>query len=493
MPNYQKIEKLGEGSYGKVYSAINEKGERVAIKRLLLNRNVKHKGTLGLKELDVLARCKHPYINSLIEVVTKNPFESKLSTCKGQKNDKAFIVSPLARFNLIDLIYKKSTPISHMKRAMYQILSGLYYLHANGIVHRDIKPGNILCFYENGILTAKLTDFGMSRPIFKQDKNSLHVVTTCYKPPEILCGNRNYTDKIDIWALGCTFFEMITEKDIFHGNTEIDHLISIFKIMGTPTPHTMKKISGEKELPVFRIYKGENLKQYITRDDFETDVMDYLRNPGTKDQFCDLLSHMLCIDPDSRYSALQCLNHPFFSSVSDKDPYQHNIYIQPTIKQEYHILDFPHWHLEGLSIFQSLVDKYDESNVRYSHYQKAIFLGLDIYHRILVSSNIPRCNHDLLAICSSYIAFKYYFDESSPHLQQLFPNTKYSATQIETIEFKILRDCLGFIVYRPSLFDLVRSNSRTLFALLCKCTDIYGYPLDQIAIAYSSHLSSLPY
>lgn len=464
---YKKISVLGEGAYGKVYRAQDKDGNHVAIKRILLDdvSRKRHKGIVSLKEANILAFSTHPYVNNTIKLVEYDPFsDCKLTPCKKQRDDKLYIISPIARYSLYDLIWKAVTPISHMKRAMYQIMSGLYYLHHYGFIHRDIKPGNVLCYYKSGVLTAQLADFGMSRPVFKDDHNSLHIITSCYRPPEILLGNRQYDEKVDIWAMACTFYEMVVGRDLFSvGNSQMEHLSNIFKIVGAPSPELLKKLSGKDVNMEIIPCKGVDLSTLIERAEFDDEIVDHIRNPGKLTDFCNLLKEMLQLDPDKRPSAWECLQHPFFSQVNPLDEKQYGIIKQEKLPAVDHFLKTIEWAPEVISLFRGLFAKYgdDVKAVR------TIFLGMDLYQRVIEKYN---GNPSLTAVCCGYLAFKYYEDQNSPFYDSLFPTVKFTGKQVEDLEIKILKD-LQFVIYRPTLFNLVNLPHEKIFSIITGTLD----------------------
>lgn len=117
---------------------------------------------------------------------------------------------------------------------MFQLLQGLAYCHAHRVIHRDLKPQNLLVT-DDGVI--KLADFGLARPVTIPSRCYTHeVVTMWYRAPEILLGTRLYSTGIDIWSLGCIFSEMATTKPLFSGDSEIDQLFNIFRKLGTPNP-----------------------------------------------------------------------------------------------------------------------------------------------------------------------------------------------------------------------------------------------------------------
>ncbi len=122
----------------------------------------------------------------------------------------------------------------HSQRFLYQMLSGLHACHAHRIIHRDIKPQNILV--DNRTETLKLADFGLARTYSLPLRQYTHeVVTLWYRSPEILLGSRLYNPSLDLWSIGCIYMEMLNGKPLFPGDCEIDQLHRIFMAFGTPT------------------------------------------------------------------------------------------------------------------------------------------------------------------------------------------------------------------------------------------------------------------
>lgn len=118
----------------------------------------------------------------------------------------------------------------------YQIFRGLLYLHSKKICHRDIKPQNILTNNKEVVIC----DFGSAKILNPLEKNLPYICSRCYRAPELIFGSTQYTTMIDIWSVGCVILEMIHGTPFFIGNSSIDHLIEVIKVLGTPTKTQVK-------------------------------------------------------------------------------------------------------------------------------------------------------------------------------------------------------------------------------------------------------------
>ncbi|XP_014387231.1 PREDICTED: cyclin-dependent kinase 3, partial [Myotis brandtii] len=192
-----------------------------------------------------------------------------------------------------------SQPPSLLQSYLFQLLQGVNFCHAHRVIHRDLKPQNLLI---NELGAIKLADFGLARAFGVPLRTYTHeVVTLWYRAPEILLGSKFYSTAVDIWSIGCIFAEMVTCKALFPGDSEIDQLFRIFRTLGTPSEATWP---GVTQLPD---YKGSFPKW--TRKGLE-DVVPNLEPEGK-----DLLQQLLQYDPSQRISAKGALAHPYFSST----------------------------------------------------------------------------------------------------------------------------------------------------------------------------------
>lgn len=183
---------------------------------------------------------------------------------------------------------------------MHQLIKGVNYCHKHRVLHRDLKPQNLL-IDQHGML--KLADFGLARASGMPLKNYTHeVVTLWYRSPEILLGSKVYSTSIDIWSIGCIFAEMCLAHPFFPGDSEIDEIFRIFRTLGTPSESVWPGVSLLPDYkPNFPSWSPLDLK--IVLPDLETEGVN-------------LLSRMLTYNPETRISAKQALMHPYFNNVT---------------------------------------------------------------------------------------------------------------------------------------------------------------------------------
>jgi negative regulator of PHO system len=187
-----------------------------------------------------------------------------------------------------------------IKSFMHQLLKGIDFCHTNRVLHRDLKPQNLLI---NSKGQLKLGDFGLARAFgIPVNTFSNEVVTLWYRAPDVLLGSRTYNTSIDIWSAGCIMAEMYTGRPLFPGTTNEDQLVRIFRIMGTPSERSWPGISQFSEYkPNMQVFNTQDLRAILPQID-ATGI--------------DLLQRMLQLRPELRISAHDALQHPWFNDLN---------------------------------------------------------------------------------------------------------------------------------------------------------------------------------
>jgi len=290
MERYQKLEKIGEGTYGVVYKAKDRvTGEIIALKKIRLEAEDEGIPSTAIREISLLKELQHANIVRLYDVVHT---ERKLTLV----------------FEYLDQDLKKYLDVcdgglepSIMKSFLYQLLRGVAYCHHHRVLHRDLKPQNLLINREGEL---KLADFGLARAFGIPVRSYTHeVVTLWYRAPDVLMGSRKYSTPVDVWSIGCIFAEMANGRPLFAGTSENDQLDRIFRLLGTPNTDVYPQINDLPDYkPDFAVYeRPANLSAMV---------------PAMDANGCELLLHMLQYDPAQRISAQDAMSHPYFDDLS---------------------------------------------------------------------------------------------------------------------------------------------------------------------------------
>ena len=305
--NYEILGKLGEGTFGEVYKARSMRhGKQVALKKILMHNEKDGFPITALREIKLLKMLSHVNILKLEEMAVER------TKGEGRKKATMYMVTPYMDHDLSGLLENPAVQITEpqIKCYMLQLLEGLRYLHANKILHRDMKAANLL-INNQGIL--QIADFGLARPYDdpppqagKGGGEATHVYTTLvvtrwYRPPELLLQLKYYTTAIDMWGVGCVFGEMFKGRPILAGNSDLNQAQLIFDLVGSPT---------EENMPGWSSLNGcEGIKTFQSRASTLSQVF---REQGSS--VISLLSELLKLDWRRRINAIDALQHPYFKT-----------------------------------------------------------------------------------------------------------------------------------------------------------------------------------
>ncbi|XP_019944743.2 cyclin-dependent kinase 11B isoform X1 [Paralichthys olivaceus] len=285
---FQCLNRIEEGTYGVVYRAKDKKtDEIVALKRLKMEKEKEGFPITSLREINTILKAQHPNIVTVREIVV------------GSNMDKIYIVMNYVEHDLKSLMETMKQPFlpGEVKTLMIQLLRGVRHLHDNWILHRDLKTSNLLLSHK-GIL--KIGDFGLAREYGSPLKPYTPIVVTLwYRSPDLLLGAKEYSTAVDMWSVGCIFGELLTQKPLFPGKSEIDQINKIFKDLGSPSE---KIWPGYSELPAvkkmtFTEYPYNNLRKRF--------------GALLSDQGFDLMNKFLTYCPSKRIVSDEALKHEY--------------------------------------------------------------------------------------------------------------------------------------------------------------------------------------
>eukprot|EP01066_Platyproteum_vivax_P016892 Platyproteum_vivax@DN7248_c0_g1_i3.p1 len=316
---YQFVSLIGSGAFGKVFCAQHSTtGKFVAIKRLSAEMHQEWKKREGN-----IFNCCHPNVVTAYEKFTSN--------------DYTYIVLELCTQDLGD--YLQFTPVlslNSIKQITFDMLSAVAYLHANRIMHRDLKPKNILLTSDG---TAKLTDFGLSRVFGDGElgydcQKTAGVVTPRYRAPEQLFSSDLYSLSADVWSLGCIVAEMLIGAPIFRATTEMQHIAEILDLLIPPETHLRSQEGlwpgvsqwsfflqawNEHESSVQKAEKAKLASQNMSckLEKLLQDGIDRFgpNSDAEKSEWVELVCQMLRVNPLQRVSAREAIKSPLFCDI----------------------------------------------------------------------------------------------------------------------------------------------------------------------------------
>ncbi|RMC07663.1 hypothetical protein DUI87_17140 [Hirundo rustica rustica] len=359
--SYTDTKVIGNGSFGVVYQAkLCDSGELVAIKKVLQDKRFKNRELQIMRKLDHcnIVRLRYFFyssgekvISDLFVIVRLLWFVPRPAVWKQQCGNKSLVeyVKDEVYLNLVldyvpETVYrvarhysraKQTLPMIYVKLYMYQLFRSLAYIHSFGICHRDIKPQNLLLDPDTAVL--KLCDFGSAKQLVRGEPNVSYICSRYYRAPELIFGATDYTSSIasvsaspqqpgaeallqacvgglsqsvlgkkpppDVWSAGCVLAELLLGQPIFPGDSGVDQLVEIIKVLGTPTREQIREMN-----PNYTEFKFPQIKAHPWTKVFR---------PRTPPEAIALCSRLLEYTPTARLTPLEACAHSFFDELRD--------------------------------------------------------------------------------------------------------------------------------------------------------------------------------
>lgn len=432
---------LGSGAYGRVLLAVprneqkkesgsrGESGQRFAVKANLVDRRTNFIGCV--REIDMLVRTAHLGTTVQILGVLSDAVDVKQSP---YRPDDVLLLLECGDCSLTHWIEGKPSGAARVAVAA-QVLAAVAHLHRLRIIHRDIKPCNVLCFGTTNEVQLKLCDFGMARVWAPHDKQSTQIMTPEYRPPEI-ASEKTYNVRADCWSVGAVLYEVLLGRYLLQ--TE-----------GENTKRTNAWLIEEhKKLPKTR----KAWEKHLQAESIDVAAELSAVNPDWSRHVADLLCGLLANAPSKRYNCAQCLFNPLFASYADLQAQARELQQALPLVDEYEVPSS-----ERRSAFITLLLSAHDALDGESWYGcRALFCALSIFDRIEALLESPPAHPREWAVAALYLALKYHSDSQGLAYNELFSDDVCTPAFIERVgkyEILILSDFLNFSIHTDTLFD----------------------------------------
>lgn len=297
---YEVGPKVGKGAYGIVWKAIDRNTHKiVALKKIFDAFQNSTDAQRTFREIMFLQELNASHHENIIRL---------LNVLKADNDRDIYLVFEYMEINLHAVIRANILEEVHKRYILYQCIKAILYMHSGQLLHRDMKPSNVLL---NSDCRVKICDLGLARSIKDIDdekKDAVltdYVATRWYRAPEILLGSTKYTKGVDMWSMGCILAELLGGKPLFPGESTLNQLERVIEVVGAPTAQdiqSMKSKFAQTMIDSITIRKQRPLRSIY---------------PNADPEALDLLEKLLVFNPDKRYTAKQVLEHPYLKQFHD--------------------------------------------------------------------------------------------------------------------------------------------------------------------------------